>query len=126
MAGKKKGPVSATVLIFYGENARLEQLERVPYVLHCIAQLHAIFEFIRCGKGHVPSSAQLEATRRIHLLLLSQSSPSYSCVSDGLQARAAEPTRYMAESEIRCKGVGTGRDSRDPRSNLDGPWKSKH
>ena len=118
MARKKRGPVSAAILIFMEKMHASSSLN--IFRVDCIAQLHAIFEFIWCEKGHVPSSAQLEATRRIHLLLSSQSFPSYSCVSDGLQPRAADLTRYMAELEFRCR-VGRGKRSRDSRSSLDGP-----
>jgi hypothetical protein len=76
-------------------------------------------------KGHVPSSEQREATRRIHLPLLSQSSPSYSSVSDGLQLSSAEWTRCMVEFEIRCRVVGRAKGSRDSRSSLGAPWKNK-
>lgn len=114
----KKGSCLGGCSHFHGENARFERLD--IFRVDCIAQLHAIFEFIRSEKGYVPSSAQLEATCRIHLLLLSLSFPSYSCVSDGLQPRAAELMRYMAELEVRCR-VGRGRGTRDSRSSLDGP-----
>jgi hypothetical protein len=122
MAGNK-GPVSAAVLICMEKMHASKKLDRLSYVLYCVIACHLRLYSMR--KGHVPSSAQLVATRRIHLLLLSQSFPSYSCVLDGWQPRAAGLTRYKADLEIRCGGVGRGKGSRDSRSNLDEPWKNK-
>jgi len=120
---KRVLPISPAVLIFMEKMHASSSLNVFRAHLHrtiaCQLRVHLM------RKGHVPSSEQLGVTRRIHLPLLSQSFPSYSCVSDGLQPRAAERSKYMAELEIRCRGVGRGKGSRDSRSSLDGPWKNK-